>query len=88
MVQVATSEPLSATPPQPVIGLAPSVKATVPARLVPLTVAVKVTDSADRRGAARGVDGGRGGAECGVDRLAHRVAEAARCCWHRCRRWR
>ena len=43
MVQVATSEPLSATLPQPLIVLAPSEKATVPARLEPLTVAVKVT---------------------------------------------
>ena len=43
MVQVASSETLSVAAPQPVIGLAPSVKATVPARLVPLTVAVKVT---------------------------------------------
>ena len=43
MVQVATSEPLSATLPQPLIVLAPSAKATVPARLEPLTVAVKVT---------------------------------------------
>ncbi len=44
MVQVATPEPLSATPPQPVIVLPPSEKATVPARLGPgVTVAVKVT---------------------------------------------
>ena len=43
MVQVASSETLSVAAPQPVIGLAPSVKATVPVRLVPLTVAVKVT---------------------------------------------
>ena len=45
-MQAAMSEPSSATPPQPLIVLAPSAKATVPVGLGPpvtVTVAVKVT---------------------------------------------
>ncbi len=86
MVQVATPEPLSATLPQPVIVLAPSEKATVPARLEPLTVAVKVTLWPTVEGlpevttvvVVEPVRRSPFGSLC----------RSCRCCWHRCCRWR